>query len=62
MSMFSKYLGDIKMTAFKNPDNSIAVVMLNREHYNIDFNLCMNDITFKDTLCSHSIISYLIKN
>ena len=58
---FSRYLGDIKMTAFKNTDNSIAIVMLNREHYNIDFNLCMENITFKDTLEQQSIISYLIE-
>ena len=49
------------MTAFKNTDNSIAIVMLNREHYNIDFNLCMENITFKDTLEQQSIISYLIE-
>ena len=58
---YSKYIGDIKMTAFKNPDNSIAVVMLNRENYNIAFNLCINDIMFKDTLEHQSMISYLIK-
>lgn len=57
---FSKYIADITMTAFKNPDNSIAIVMVNRENYDIDFNLCMNDITFKDTLYKQSAISYLI--
>ena len=58
---YSRYLGDIRMTAFKNPDNTIAIVMLNREHYNIDFNLCINDIMFKDTLEQQSMISYVIK-
>lgn len=58
---YSKYIGDIKMTAFKNPDNSIAIVMLNRENYNIAFNLCINDIMFKDTLEHKSMLSFLIK-
>lgn len=58
---FSRFVGDIKMTAFKNTDGSIAVCMLNREHYNIEFNFCMNDITFKDTLYQQSMISYLVK-
>lgn len=57
---FSKYIADITMTAFKNPDNSIAIIMINRENYDIDFNLCINDITFKDTLYKQSALSYLI--
>ena len=56
----SKYLSDIRITAFKNPDNTIAVVMMNSAHYNIDFNLCMENIMFKDTLEPDSIITYLI--
>lgn len=56
----SRYQGDIRMTSFKNPDGSIAVVMLNREHYDISINFCMNNITFKETLKHQSIISYLI--
>jgi len=58
---YSKYIADITMTAFKNPDNSIVVVMANRENYNIDFNLCMKNFMFKDTLEAQSIISYVIK-
>lgn len=57
----SKYLSDIRMTAFKNPDGSIAVVMLNREHYDISFRICIGDKTFKDTLFHKSMISYIIK-
>lgn len=58
---FSKYLADINMTAFKNEDGSISVIMLNRENYDIEFNLCMNNMMFKDILEKQSIISYLIK-
>lgn len=56
----SKYSSDIQITAFKNPNGSIAVVMLNSAGYDINFNLCMGDITFKDTLCQQSIVSYII--
>ncbi len=58
---YSKYIGSIKITAFKNPDNSIAVVMLNGENNDIDFNLCVENEMFKDTLAKHSIVSYIIK-
>lgn len=58
---YSKYIGDIRMTAFKNPDNSIAVVMLNREHYDISFRVCFGSVTFEDTIYNQSMISYLIK-
>ena len=58
---FSKYSGDINITAFKNIDNSISVVILNNANYDIDFNLCMDDIMFKDKIEKESIISYLIK-
>ena len=57
---FSKYLADITMTAFKNPDNSIAVVMVNRANYNINFHFVMKNKMFKDTLESQSAISYII--
>ena len=58
----SKYLSDIRITAFKNPDNTIAIVMMNSAHYNIEFNLCIDKIMFKDTLEPDCIITYLIKN
>ena len=56
----SKYLSDIHVTAFRNPNGSTAIVMLNKVGYDIDFNLCMGKMTFKDTLCGNSIVSYLI--
>ena len=59
---FSKFSGDIKMTAFKNPDNSIVVILINGVHYNMDINLCINDNMIKDTLESQSIVSYIINN
>ena len=57
---YSKYLEDITITAFKNPDNSIAIVMLNGKDYDIKFNLCIENNMFKDVLEKQSIISYII--
>ena len=58
---FSKYTDNIEVTAFKNPDNSIAVVLLNRNDFNKEYNLCINDIVIHDNLDSHAIVIYLIK-
>ena len=57
---YSKYSSDIIMTSFKNPDGSIAVIMLNKTNNNINFNLCMKNIMFKDSLKANSIVTYLI--
>ena len=59
---FSKYNHNINMTAFKNIDGSIAVCMFNTENHDINFNICINNVTFKDTLEHQSFISYLIVN
>ena len=57
---FSKYSKDIIMTAFKNTDNSIIVVILNNQNFDIDFNLCVENNLFKDKIGSQSIITYVI--
>ncbi len=59
---YSKYLSDLRVTAFKNPDGSIVIVLLNSVNYDIDFTICMKDVYFKDTLEKQSMISYLIKD
>ena len=58
---FSKYTDNIELTAFKNTDNSIAIVLLNRNNFNIEYNICLNNIVIHDNLDSHTIITYLIK-
>ena len=58
---YSKYLEDITITAFKNVDNTIAVVMTNRRDYDIEFNMCIGDRMFKDVLDRQSIVSYVIE-
>ncbi len=58
---FSKFTNNIEVTAFKNPDTSIAIVLLNRNDFNVEYNLCINDIVMHDNLDSHAIVSYLLK-
>lgn len=58
---FSKYTDNIEVTTFKNPDNSIAIILLNRNDFNKEYNLCINDIVIHDNLDSHAIVTYLIK-
>ncbi len=56
---FSKFTEKIDMTAFKNPDNSIVVVLLNQNTYNIEYNLCFNNQTFHDNLDSNAIVTFI---
>ena len=58
---FSRYTDKIEVTSFINPDNSIAIVLLNRNGSNKEYNLCINDKLIHDNLDSHAIVSYLIK-
>ena len=58
---FSKFTSDLKMTAFKNPDGSIAIVIVNGEHYNMDINICINNTVIKDNMSAQSIVSFIIK-
>ena len=58
---FSRYSTDIEVTAFKNPDNTIAIVMLNRTNLNKEYNLIIDNIVIHDNLDNHAIVSYTIK-
>ena len=57
---FSRYSTDIEITAFKNPDNTIAIVLLNRNDFNKEYNICLNDILIHDNLDSHAIVTLLL--
>ncbi|MBR4260918.1 MAG: glucosylceramidase [Clostridia bacterium] len=57
----SKYLSDLHVTAFKNPDGTIAVVMFNGVHYGIDVNVCIGDKRIKDTIEGESMVTYVIE-
>lgn len=58
---FSRYTNKIEMTAFKNLDNSIVIILLNTNNYNIEYNLILNDKLFHDNLDSHAIVTLIIK-
>ena len=49
------------MTAFRNPDNSIVVVLLNKNSYNIEYNLCIEDQYFHDNLDANAIVTFVIE-
>lgn len=57
---FSRFTEDIEITAFRNPDNSIIVVLLNRNFYNIEYNFCINNQIFHDNLDSNAIVTFII--
>ena len=57
---FSRYNDKIEVTSFKNEDNSIIVVLLNRTDYNYEYNICINDMVIHDNLDSHAIITLVL--
>lgn len=59
---YSKYTDNIEVTAFKNIDKSISIILLNRNDKNYEYNLCIDDIYLHDNLDSHAIVSYLYSN
>ena len=58
---FSRYDDRIEITAFKNADSSIAVVLLNRNDWNYEYNLCINNVVIHDNLDSHAIVTLVIR-
>ena len=58
---YSKYTDKLEITAFKNPDNSISVIIMNKYDWNIDYNLCIEGRLLHDTVNCHSIITLIIK-
>ena len=58
---FSRFTEDINITAFKNIDGSIIVELLNKNNYNIEYNLCFNNTYFHDNLDSNAIVTFIIK-
>lgn len=58
---FSRFTENIDMTAFKNPDNSVVVILLNKNNYNIEYNLCFQNQYFHDNLDSKAIVTFIIK-
>ena len=57
---FSTYTDKIEVTAFKNPDNSIVIILLNRNDFNKEYNICINNNVIHDNLDSHAIVTLII--
>lgn len=57
---FSSFSEDLEITAFKNQDNTIALIILNRKWFDINYNISINDRLIKDTINANSILTYLI--
>ena len=57
---YSKYTDKLEICSFKNPDNSIAVVIMNKFDWDIDYNLCINENLIHDTMKAHSIVTLVL--
>lgn len=55
-----KFSKNISVAAFKNPDKSVIIVLLNKTDKNIEYNLCYNQYVFHDNLDSHAIVTFKI--
>ena len=55
---FSKFSDKFEVTAFKNPDNSVIIILLNKNDFNVEYNLKINSQIFHDNLDSHAIVTF----
>lgn len=58
---FSKYTDKVEVTSFINPDGCIAVVILNKNDFHVEYNLRIEDKLINDTIENHSIVTLLIQ-
>ncbi|MDD4688848.1 MAG: glycoside hydrolase family 30 beta sandwich domain-containing protein [Eubacteriales bacterium] len=58
---FSKYTNDLSVTAFKNPDGQLVVIVLNDKDVEKTYNIRIDNHTSKVTSQPHSIATYLIE-
>ena len=58
---YSKFSDKFEVTAFKNPDNSVIIVLLNKNNRNIEYNLKINGQLFHDNLDKHAIVTFKIE-
>lgn len=56
----STYTDQINVIAFKNPDNSIVVILLNKTDNNKEYNLIYKNYFLHDNLDSHAIVTFVI--
>ena len=58
---FSNYSENLELTPFKNPDNSIAVVVFNKNEFDVNYNISVYGRLIKDRIESNSIVTIVIK-
>lgn len=56
----NKFSENISISAFKNPDKSVIIVLLNKNDKNVEYNLCYQQFVFHDNLDSHAIVTLVI--
>ncbi len=59
---FNKFCENISVSAFKNPDKSVMIVLLNKTDKNVEYNLCYKQYSFHDNIDSHAIVSFIIRD
>ena len=57
---FSKYTSNIEVTAFKNFDNKLVIVLLNRTDKSEKINIVLNGKCHSEIIQKHSIVTYVI--
>lgn len=57
---FSRFTEKLDVIAFQNPNNSVIIVLLNRNDYNIEYNLCFKNQFIHDNMDSHAIVTFII--
>ena len=57
----SKYTDSIEVTSFINPDDTITVIILNRCHFSVEYNICINDKLIHDSIDGNSIVTYVFE-
>ena len=57
---FHKFSEKISVSAFKNPDKSVIIILLNKTDKNVEYNLCYKDFFLHDNLDSHAIVTFII--
>ena len=57
----SSYTSKIELTSFVNPDDSIVVVLLNKQDSSLPYKLNIGNEIIVDTIPAHSIFTYIIE-
>ena len=57
---FSKFTDKLEITSFKNLDNTIVIVIMNKTNQNIKYHINLRQELLKDKIEPHSITTYII--